>query len=310
MELPEKLKELYRHWPVHGVWEPSTTTPPHFKEVGLLPQITWFVLERMKMWEKKTRGEQAPYSNNAILATHRFCNIYRELDRQTIEFHTLLNPLRDDMALWLLNMFYCRVVARPETIKFTGLLSFDQEHNEQVRKNLLNAPYPRYGTPYVFPISVIQKSKYPTREDFVSRYLPSIIKSVATKIETWDRLSTYDGVQQVVNIFKFPFFFRWTEVLIDTAYQFPHRVSLFGRFPVGPGALPTVERIAPENDPTYVVGRLTGISLDTRLTYNGDLVRLSSENWEGICCEFRKFTNLSNGNGRVRKYVQKPNTMF
>ena len=136
------------------------------------------------------------------------------------------------------------------------------------------------------------------------------MKSVAAEIATWDLLNTYDGVQRVVPMFGFPLFFHWTEVLIDTAYQYPQLVSLFGRFPVGPGALPIVERIAPENDPSYVVGRLPGVVLNTGLTYNDVPVRLSSENWEGICCEFRKFTNLSNGTGRVRRYQQKPLGLF
>ena len=305
MELPENLKELYRHWHSHTEWERSEVSPPPFEEERLLSDISWFVLERMRMWEKRTRGEDAPYSDNPILATHRFCNIYRELDRQTIEFHTLLNPLRNDRALWLLNMFYCRLVARPETIRFTGLLSFDKKNNERVRKKLLQAPYPRYGVPYVFPISVIQRSKTPTREDFVSRHLPSVMKSVASEIATWDRLCTYDAVQRVIPIFGFPLYFHWTEVLIDTAYQYPESVKLFGRFPVGPGALPTLLRIAPDNDPTYTVSRLAGIHLDTGLTYNSEPVHLSPENWEGICCEFRKYTNLSRGEGRVRKYAPK-----
>lgn len=38
------------------------------------------------------------------------------------------------------------------------------------------------------------------------------------------------------------------------------------------------------------------------LTYKGSNVFLSAENWEGIGCEFRKYTNLINGNGRKRIY--------
>jgi hypothetical protein len=264
----------------------------------------------MAMWERKVRNESGPSSLDTILAERRFCNVYRELDRQTIEFHTLLSPLRSDMSLWLLNMFYCRVVARPDTIRHTGLLSFDRKHNAKVRRKLLNAPHPRYGVPYVFPISVIQRSAWPTREDFVSKYLPAVMPTVAAEIASWNKMNVYDGVSKVLNVFPFPFYFHWTEVLIDAAYQYPDFLDLFGRFPVGPGALSTVQRIAPRNDPSYVVERLTGIPLDTGLTYNGALIPLSAENWEGICCEFRKYTNLQSGGGRKRRYTPNVKGLF
>lgn len=303
MELPKTLKQLYRHWDAHVNPRDFSVVPPRFHEPELLSKIDWFVHERMAMWERKMRSEDGPSSLDPILAERRFCNVYRELDRQTIEFHTLLNPLRDDMSLWLLNMFYCRVVARPETIKFTGLLSFDSKENMGVRKRLLTAPYPRYGTPYVFPISVIQRSKWPTREDFVSKYLPLVMPAVADEISSWNKSNVYSGIQNVVKVFSFPFYFHWTEVLIDTAYQYPDFLDLFGRFPVGPGALPTVQRIAPQNEASYIVERLTGVPLETGLTYNGAKIPLSAENWEGICCEFRKYTNLSAGSGRKRVYT-------
>ena len=40
----------------------------------------------------------------------------------------------------------------------------------------------------------------------------------------------------------------------------------------------------------------------TYLTYEGEPVWLSAENWEGIGCEFRKYTNLLAGTGRKRLY--------
>lgn len=268
----------------------------------LLGELEWFINERLEIWKRKTAGEGAPYTHDAILSQYRFCNIFREFDRQTIEFHALLNPLRDNFPLWLLNMFYCRMVARPDTIRAVGLLSFDATHNEQLYKQLITLPRPRYGTPYVFPISVIQKSKTPTRELFITEYLPLITRTIAKEIETWERVSVYEGVKKVIPLFGFNLNFLWTEVLIDVAYQFPHYINLFERFPVGPGALPTLTRIDAEKDPSELVRELAHINIDTHITINGKPLRLSAENWEGVACEFRKYTNLSAGKGRKRIY--------
>lgn len=295
MELPANLKDLYKHWELHTA-EGVTTTK------GIPEEMLWFVGERMRVWEQKTLGGKPPYTQDPILAHYRFCNIFRELDRQTIEIHTLLNPLRGDFSLWLLNMFYARMVARPETLRSVGLLSFDEEKNKELYTRLMASPRPRFGVPYVFPVSVIQRSSTPTRELFITQYLPRIMKKVAQEIQTWQKESVYDGVEKVLPIFGFNLRFLWTEVLIDVAYQFPERIDLFKRFPIGPGSAPTFKHLRPSLDPSLFVQELAEMRVTTSLTYKGKPLRLSAENWEGIGCEYRKYTNLKNGHGRRRLY--------
>jgi hypothetical protein len=254
------------------------------------------------MWQRKESGKKPPYTDNPILSQYRFCNVFREFDKQTIAFHVLLNPIRDDFPLWLLNMFYCRLVARPETITYTGLLSFNSKENEAFCKKLMGSPRPRFGTPYVFPVSVIQKSSTPSRETFIAYYLPNIMKTIAQEIETWDHLSVYDGVTRVLTLFGYNLSFLWTEVLIDVAYQYPACLDLFARFPIGPGSAPTFKAMAPGEDPSQLVTALANATVDTGLTYQGKPLFLSAENWEGIGCEFRKYNNLMTGKGRRRIY--------
>ena len=295
MELPQELKNLYRHWGEHI----SRDT----QEVGnVSPEMNWFIKERMNIWEKRVLGGQQPYTADPILSQYRFCNIFREFDRQTIEIHSFLNSLRDNFPLWLLNMFYCRMVARTKTIEDVGLLSFDAEKNAEVYKRLTTSSRPRYGSPYVFPISAIQNSQYPTRELFITTYLPQIIGEVAAEIETWNKVSVYDAVEKIISIFKFNLSFLWTEVCIDIAYQFPQYLDLFQRFPIGPGSLQTFKRIYDTQDPSITVQVLADKNATVGITYEGEQLRLSAENWEGIGCEYRKYTNLSGGKGRRRIY--------
>lgn len=303
MEIPTKLKKLYRHWDFHTLSENKPIRSKQiFKDIKLFNNISWFIKERMDIWKKKISGKVPPFTKDPVLSKYRFCNIFREFDKQTIEFHALLNPLRDNFSLWLLNMFYCRMVARPETIKSVGLLSFDTKQNEKLYKKLNNVPRPRFGTPYVFPISAILKSKTPTRELFISMYLSTIIKSIAEEISGWNKMSVYDGVNKVIPIFGFNLFFLWTEVLIDVAYQFPQHIDLFKRFPIGPGSISTLNKIDARKDPSILVQELSSLNFDLGLTFNGEPLRLSAENWEGVGCEYRKYTNLKAGDGRKRLY--------
>ena len=305
MEIPDNLKILYRHWSFHTEKKSVSKKVSVFEDSKLLSDIVWFIEERIKIWKKKVSGEKPPYTKDTILSQYRFCNIFREFDRQTIEFHTLLNPLRDNFPLWLLNMFYCRMVARTETIKNVGLLSFDDVENKKLYKRLMDSPRPRFGTPYVFPVSVIQKSKTPTRELFIAKYLPCIMKTVAQEISTWNKKSVHEGLKSAIPLFKYNLYFLWTEVLIDVAYQFPQYIDLFGTFPIGPGSLPTMKKIDESKDPVLLVQDLVSLEIETGLTCDNKPLRLSAENWEGIGCEFRKYTNLKAGRGRRRLFVIK-----
>lgn len=303
MEIPEDLQDLYSHWEKHRSQLPQPKIPAHLEQ-NLIKEISLFVSKRMHAWENKIAEKPRPYSDDVILQTYRFCNIYRELDRQTIEIHQDLMPLKSDFNLWLLNLVFHRFVCRPQTVKEVGHLSFDKGENEKVMQRLQNLPRPKYGTAYVFPISGIQQSPYPTREEFFCLYLPNRIPQIAQVIQTFSEETMNSALPKILPAFGFNLKFHWTEILIDIAYQFPDEINLFKDFHIGPGALPTLKRLNKTEDINDVLNALAHIALPgfPYLTLNGKPVRLSAENWEGICCEFRKYTNLQKSEGRRRKY--------
>ncbi len=302
MELPKEIEMLYRHWGYHTHKHKQRQVEDLFEKSKLFEEISWFIRERISIWEKRYTNQDQPYTSDPILSTYRFCNILRELDRQTIEHHTLLNPLRGDFPRWLLNMFYCRLVARPQTVQQAGLLSFSQAENNLLYKRLIGSPRPRYGVPYVFPISVIQKSATPTRELFVTQYLPTVMKRFAQEIRIWEKVSIKEGAERILPLFGYNLHFLWTVLLIASAYQFPEHIDLYKPFPVGPGAAPTFKRINSQKEPSVLAARLSQLGYDSGLTYKGLPIILSAENWEGIGCEFRKYSNLKAGRGRKRRY--------
>lgn len=297
MELPQNIYSLYRHWDDH-----TTPLSAESSIIAIPEKLSWFIKERLRIWEQKISGGLPPYTNDPIMAKYRFCNIFREFDKQTLHYHGMLSPLRDDFPLWLLNMFYARMVARPETLELVGLLSFEKAANRELYEKLTASPRPRYGTPYVFPVSVIQRSKTPTRELFITEFLPTVMHTIAKEITTWKKISVHEGVARILPLFGYNLAFLWTEVLIDVAYQYPEHLDLFARFPIGPGSAPTFKRLAPDVEPSIFVSELANIPFDTGITVSGKQLRLSAENWEGVGCEFRKYTNLNAGHGRKRIY--------
>ena len=300
MEIPPDLKNLYKHWPKHSLLPNSEDEI--FYNNDILQQIYIFISERMRIWEKKYSNHKPPYTTDPILATYRFCNIYRELDKQTIEIHTLLKSLEADFDLWLLNIIFCRMVCRTKTVLDVGLLSYDNESNLSVYSKLTSYPRPKYGSAYIFPISLLNTTKLNSREEFFCFYLPRITKQISLIIRDLNDSSVVDAIAKILPVFGFNFKFHWAEILIDVAYQFPEYLNLFKSFPIGPGSLPTMKKLNPRVEPIRVALNLASLRVPNfpYLTYNGKIVQLSSENWEGIGCEFRKYSNLVNGVGRHR----------
>lgn len=304
MEIPAELRTLYRHWEKHCLHQ-NDQSPQPVANREVLANVTSFAIARMHTWEQKTLGKQKPYSSDPILQSFRFCNIYRELDRQTITIHRDLSSLRSDFSLWLLNLAFHRFICHPETVAQVGHLSFDPSHNQKVFQELLNHPRPKYGTAYVFPISAIQRSQYPTREEFFCFYLPKVMPAVGEIIKQFKDQTVTSALEKILPVFGYNFRFHWTEILIDTAYQFPERINLFQDFHVGPGALPTLKQLYPGLEPQAALNALAQYQPSSFpfLQFSGKKIPLSAENWEGICCEFRKYTNIKIGKGRRRKFA-------
>lgn len=298
MEIPDNVKNLYCHWNKH------TQIKLKKNNLNIPNQLKYFINERMEIWQKKTSGEKPPYTNDPILQKYRFCNIYRELDKQTIQIHTNLKNIKSDFDLWLLNIAFYRFICNTKTVEDVGLLNYNAKNNQNVFVKLKNHQRPKYGSAYVFPISIIQKSNYPNREKFLCFYLPKIIPKIAKQINAFDNTTVNQALNVILPEFKFNFKFHWTEILIDIAYQFPTKINLYKDFHVGPGAIQTAKIIDKHKNSIEVVDLCVGIKLEDfkHLTYNNKPVLLSAENWEGIFCEYRKYFNLKNGTGRVRRF--------
>src|SRR3989339_1128608 len=184
MEIPDKLKNLYKHWAFHTKKTDTISSVVLNKDV--LNKIYPFINERMNIWERRQNKEIPSYTNDHILSKYRFCNVYRELDRQTIEIHSRLKQFENNFDIWLLNILLSRMVCKPETVKEVGFLNFDINNNEKVKNKLLGLGRPKYGVAYIFPISLVKKVGCTNREEFFCEYLPKVTRQCIKIIEKFD----------------------------------------------------------------------------------------------------------------------------
>lgn len=74
-----------------------------------------FIKERHSIWNKKTMGLPKPWTDDPILQNYKFCNVYRELDTQTIWFaKNWRAPNENDPDLWFASLVF-RLVNWHET---------------------------------------------------------------------------------------------------------------------------------------------------------------------------------------------------
>lgn len=113
----------------------------------------WFVCERQSIWRRRVEEQlPPPWTNNSILQSERFTNVYRELDPGTsyvIERVLELDAPRPDK---LFNVMLYRLVGRSDThaeIGFQYLSRFNPSDLEQGLKRVRNSGRPPFTAAYM-----------------------------------------------------------------------------------------------------------------------------------------------------------------
>jgi hypothetical protein len=80
-------------------------------------RLVEFIAERHSIYKKKAAGKPKPWTEDKILQTYRFCNVYRELDTVTQWIsENWRTPANADPDLWF-NMVIARLVNWPGTLE-------------------------------------------------------------------------------------------------------------------------------------------------------------------------------------------------
>jgi hypothetical protein len=72
------------------------------KKLSPLDRFVWFIKERHQVYLRRKAGLPRPWTDNPILQTYAFCNVYRELDKTSKWFReNFRDPYRDDPRVLL-----------------------------------------------------------------------------------------------------------------------------------------------------------------------------------------------------------------
>jgi hypothetical protein len=265
-----------------------------------------FAAKRMNIYHKKSSGQPGPWTDDEILQNFYFTNCYRELDKTTVLWNKLLEPVKDNMQLLFLNTAYMRFCGRPETIVATGLMGLDQAQAESAKLKEVydNLPDPRNTSAYLFPIAGALSLGYKDRPEFFFYHLPKIALESSEIISRANDAPIGDVVADLVKVMGFGARFHLSEILMDIGYIYPNLINEFKEFPIGPGAEPICKELNKKANSRHVALTLMKNQPTDfpHLVVNGKKVMLTAANVEQCLCEFRKYNNLVLGIGRRRFY--------
>jgi hypothetical protein len=94
----------------------------------LLARLGWYVAERQAVWERRNAGLPRPWTDDEVLRTNHFTNVYRELDPGTIFAQRVMQLLSRQDRVWFAVAY--RLINRRQTFEeYRG--SFGVEHTEE-----------------------------------------------------------------------------------------------------------------------------------------------------------------------------------
>ncbi len=300
----------------------SESIPEYFNQ-NRLNEFWKFVCERQSIWERRfLKKLSPPWTKDAILATQRFTNVYRELDpgtRYAIDFILESNCSKADK---IFNIMIYRLIGRSDTHRSLGLQYLDSFDPKQMKEKLY----------------AIKSSGRPT---FTAAYMVSGYSTMGSK----------DKILNVTNIFSrlhvtFPNFYRSLtsaksseeayaiirerdgfgnflayQVLIDLFYP----LKIYGGKAVlpfsnddwaaaGPGAKKGILLLLRKSSKVkdiYVMRWLfrnqssefvrLGLHFQYLNDANGNIVNISLANIQNCLCEFHKYIKIRDGTGRGRR---------
>jgi 5-hmdU DNA kinase, helical domain len=272
--------------------------------MNLEPFLYW-AAERESIREKRVRGLPPPWTKDPVLATHRFCNLRREDDRETIWIRTRVRePYADDTALPIM-LCICRLINWSPTLEelikvgaWPGAPGFSLETlRETLDARKSRGEKCHTGAYIVPPIGYRSKNEAVTAivGELWKRHELLKFEFNTTLEDSWKTLCSYRGFGA----------FLANQVVVDMSYcrrLLYHAPDRNRWLAAGPGTKRGLNRLfeRPVRQPISQGQALFELrflySLMMRKGWNGlDLADIGS-----LLCEVDKYLRLVNGEGSVR----------
>jgi hypothetical protein len=294
-----------------------------------------FMRARHEIWVARDNGKPWPWTDDTILRTYKFCNVYRELDKVTIWIREhIREPFHDHPQLWFM-LCIARQINLPESLEELMSDKKAWPHNKTLRswqperlRAILNARIARgertYTGAYMLNNVLGTHDDWPRDKPWFTAYKvlgsavsneTAILAALRIDMRTthaelskgygWGGFTAYEVVSDL----------RWTRY----GERWPD-INTFAH--AGPGAARGLARIygRPLNPPG-TTDRAPGTTVQQTLDEMIDLLKYARTVWprpsrqwprlelreiEHSLCEFDKYERVRLGEGRPRSLYHPP----
>lgn len=272
-----------------------------------------FINERHMIYLKKTVGRPKPWTEDPILRDWKFCNVFRQYDRQSkLLIDNVIKPhWNDDLGLMLFNIYAFRAFNWWPT--FQGicanygpdwLTKWEPESVKDVLCTMLTEPNSkltsgaymirgREGMPKYESIVQTLTDVWRIVPD-ISRYIQEfhigsmrVIQEIlmGQRFWGWGPFTTYQIVLDLT-------YTKWLENAVD--------INTWCEF--GPGAIRGIREIYPELPKNMMMDAARGLLLDSPKFLEGHVPTLTLQDVEYALCELQKYRRIKAGGKSKEKY--------
>lgn len=289
----------------------------------MLTKLAYFVDEREHVRREREAGATAPWTEDKILQTYRFCNIRRRDDRVSkwiIDY--IIRPYEGTDLLWF--MLCCaRWINWPPTIRELmdrgawPILGFDPIRFGRVIDEITARGDKAWTGAYMITARQIPEGQ--GKGAFVAERMlnPLLQTNIGEYLNS--NLAQFRSVQDTME--KFQGRYGWGafmagQAVADMTYcrLLNQAKDLYSFAPVGPGSTRGLNRLFCRK----LDGKISQAQFNDELQFIANEVsslinlaepRLTLHDWQNCMCEFDKYIRTENGSGRPRS-TYKPETAF
>lgn len=275
-----------------------------------------FIHERQLIWYKRfVLKQDPPWTDDKILKTYKFINMYRELDKCTIYIINKLKNIKDRKTL-LLNIIFYRFFNKFNLYEDLGVEPFSEVNKAQLAERferIKRKGLPIFNNAYLISSGGTDKKHINILNNLEKLQLDKLIEMI-------DKSKTPEESLEVLQKIPMVGPFLACEIWTDLTYFkfFKQNWSDDDFVNIGPGAKWGLE---------IIYNKLNKKQLNERLYHLHELQKqiltewkkiaykqaysnypfLSITNIEGALCEFRKYWNIKHGKGRRRYFRESVN---
>jgi alpha-glutamyl/putrescinyl thymine pyrophosphorylase clade 1 len=264
------------------------------------PMFWYWIRERHAIYERRAAGQPPPWTEDEILRTYRFTNVFRQLDRGTIWLtEHFLTPHRDaEPGLLIFNVTLYRQFNWTGTGERLGWI----ERWDKRRAKRILAKADRAGKKVFTGAHIVWGETGRPKIDSVLDSCSEVwrVRTRIAKMAAFSRSleAVFRDLIQVRGIGPFIAYEIVTDLRHTRVLEQATDINKWAN--VGPGALRGLRRLYPEMAPKHALNRMRDLLARSPLNLPATMPELELRDIEMSLCEFDKFCRVKFGEGRPR----------